>query len=129
MIYLLLDILVYNYTSYNSYFFLVYLYNKKYLQHLAIGLLLDFIIFDIYFINTSIISIIYLVNLFFQRYNMKNKYIYILVLLIDYIIFITLSNLLVLTNYNMIFYNIGINLLINIAFYLLSYKITVREYN
>lgn len=129
MIFLLLDILIYNYTIYNSYFFLVYLYNKTYLYYLSIGLLLDLIVLNTYFINTIIISIIYLINLFFKRYNIYNKYIYLLVLLIDYIVFISLSNLYVLSNYKIILYNIGINLIINIIFYYLCYKSILREYN
>ena len=43
MIYLLIDILVYNYTIYPSYFFLTNLNNKSLLYNIIIAFILDFI--------------------------------------------------------------------------------------
>ena len=54
MIYILLDILINNFTKYISFFFIVYLYNKTYKYYLYIALILDFIIFDTFFYNTFI---------------------------------------------------------------------------
>ena len=80
MIYLLviLDILLNNYSNFNTYFFIIYLYNKKYKYYLLTGLILDLIIFNNFY-NTIILSIIYLFNKVFKDLN-KNKiynYIYI----------------------------------------------------
>ena len=85
MIYLILDIFIYNYTKYKSYFFLVSLYNKNIFYYIGMGLILDFIVFNTFLLNSIILLIIYFINKFFSRYNIKNIYIYLLNLLVDYI--------------------------------------------
>jgi len=67
MIYLMitLDVIINNYTKYTSFFFIIYLYNKSYKYFLLTGLILDLIIFNTFFINTLILSIMFMFNKIF----------------------------------------------------------------
>lgn len=127
MIYLLflIDIIINNYTAYTSYFFIISLYNKPYKHYLIIGLVLDLIIFNTFFINTLIMTILYFMNKIFSDLNKENIINYAFINLFNYLIFIILSNLFMHNNINNILINIGSNLLINIIFYLLSYRIRI----
>ena len=131
MIYLLLllDILVNNYTNYTSYFFIIYLYKKSYKHYLLTGLILDLIIFKSLFTNTIILSLIYLFNKVFKELNEYNIYNYIFVNVFNYISFIILSNIIFFTNINNVLIILGSNLLINIIFYLLSYRMYTNMKN
>ena len=129
MIYLFLDILIYNFTKYNSYFFLAGLYNKRFIYYFTFGLIIDLIILNTPLYNTITLTIIYVINNIFKRYNVYNIYIYLLNLLLDYIIFIILTNFIMNCNYKYILINIGTNLIINLIFYFLSYKSIIKEYN
>ena len=129
MIYLILDIFIYNYTKYKSYFFLVSLYNKNIIYYIGMGLILDFIVFNTFLLNSIILLIIYFINKFFSRYNIKNIYIYLINLLVDYIVYISITNLLVNNALNVILVNIGKSLILNLLFYLLCFKLKKYEYN
>ncbi len=129
MIYLILDIFIYNYTKYKSYFFLVSLYNKNIIYYIGMGLILDFIVFNTFLLNSVIILIIYFINKFFSRYNIKNIYIYLLNLLVDYIVYISLTNLVLHNTLNIILVNIGKSLILNLLFYFLCFKLKKYEYN
>ena len=72
---LLLDILINNYTIYTSFFFIIYLYNKSYKYYLFTGLVLDLLIFNTYFYNIIILSIIFLLNKLLKDLNKDNIYI------------------------------------------------------
>lgn len=123
MIYLILDIFIYNYTKYKSYFFLVSLYNKNIIYYIGMGLILDFIVFNTFLLNSVIILIIYFINKFFSRYNIKNIYIYLLNLLVDYIVYISITNLVLNNALNVILVNIGKSLILNLLFYFLCFKL------
>lgn len=129
MIYLILDIFIYNYTKYKSYFFLVSLYNKNIIYYIGMGLILDFIVFNTFLLNSIILLIIYFINKFFSRYNIKNIYIYLLNLLVDYIVYISLTNLVLHNTLNIILVNIGKSLILNLLFYFLCFKLKKYEYN
>ena len=129
MIYLILDIFIYNYTKYKSYFFLVSLYNKNIIYYIGMGLILDFIVFNTFLLNSIILLIIYFINNFFSRYNIKNIYIYLLNLLVDYIVYISLTNLVLHNTLNIILVNIGKSLILNLLFYFLCFKLKKYEYN
>lgn len=129
MIYLILDIFIYNYTKYKSYFFLVSLYNKNIIYYIGMGLILDFIVFNTFLLNSIILLIIYFINKFFSRYNIKNIYIYLLNLLVDYIVYISLTNLVLNNALNVILVNIGKSLILNLLFYFLCFKLKKYEYN
>jgi len=129
MIYLLLmlDILINNYTIYTSFFFIIYLYNKPYKFYLYTGLILDLIIFDTLFYNIVILSGIYLMNKLLKELNKDNFYNFLFITMYDYLLYIIFSNLIVLNNLNYIFISIGSNLLINIIFYILSYRLIKQK--
>ena len=129
MIYLILDIFIYNYTKYKSYFFLVSLYNKNIICYIGMGLILDFIVFNTFLLNSIILLIIYFINKFFSRYNIKNIYIYLLNLLVDYIVYISITNLVLNNALNVILVNIGKSLILNLLFYFLCFKLKKYEYN
>ncbi len=124
---LLLDILINNYTSFTSYFFLVYLYDKPYKYYLLTGLILDLIIFNTYFYNIVILSIIYLFIKIFKDLNKKNFYIFMFFCTYTYILFIVFSKLITFNNFNNILISIGSNLLINLLFYALSFRVVVAK--
>lgn len=125
---MLIDILAYNYTRYNTYFFLVGLYNKNYLYYLSFGLVMDFIVMDVFLINTLIITVIYYINNFFKKFNLNNFWVYLVNLGVDYILYIGLTNI-VHFDLSKILIMIGNGLLINGLFYLLSYKKKSISYN
>lgn len=129
MICLILDIFIYNYTKYKSYFFLVSLYNKNIIYYIGMGLILDFIVFNTFLLNSIILLIIYFINKFFSRYNIKNIYIYLLNLLVDYIVYISLTNLVLHNTLNIILVNIGKSIILNLLFYFLCFKLKKYEYN
>lgn len=129
MIYLILDIFIYNYTKYKSYFFLVSLYKKNIIYYIGMGLILDFIVFNTFLLNSIILLIIYFINKFFSRYNIKNIYIYLLNLLVDYIVYISITNLVLNNALNIILVNIGKSLILNLLFYFLCFKLKKYEYN
>lgn len=118
---ILLDILINNYTNYYSYFFLIYLYNKSYKYYLLTGIILDFIIFNTYFYNIIILSLMYIINKIFKDLNKNNFYVFMFYMLFNYLTYIVLSNILINGMYNILI-NIGFNLLINLLFYILFFR-------
>ena len=124
MIYILflLDIILYNFTSYTTYFFIIYLYNKPYKYYLLCGLILDLVIFETKFLNLISLTMIYLLHKLFNDLNKHHFYHYVYIHLFNYLAFVILSNIL-FTNFSTIFYKIGINLFVNLLFYALSYRI------
>lgn len=125
MIYLLItiDYIINNFSSYSSYFFIIYLYNKEYRYFLLTGLILDLLIFNSFLINTLILSLIYIINIIFKDLNKDNIYNYIFINLFNYIVYILLINLIYQTLFTNILVIIGANLLINLIFYILSFRI------
>lgn len=129
MIYLLLllDVIIGNYTKYTSYFFIIYIYNKPYKYYLLVGLILDFIIFNTYFYNIIILTIIYLLNRLLKELNKENVFNFIFICMYNYLLYIMLSNIFVFNNLDNIFVSIGNNLLTNIVFYIFSYRLINRK--
>ncbi len=128
MIYLLLllDILINNYTSYTSFLFLIYLYDKSYKHYLLTGLILDLIIFRKPY-NIIILTIMYFINKIFKDLNKKNVLNYLLILVFNYIIYILLANIL-LSKITIILVKIGQNLIFNLILYLLGFNLTRKDY-
>ena len=126
IILLVLDILIYNFTSYNSFFFLIslnFFTNKDYLKVILLGLTIDLILLNTPFINTIILFLLFLINKKFIKLHNRS--------LIDYL-YINLLNLgiynliLIIINQNLNLMNFLISLIINILFYLLSYNLVKR---
>lgn len=124
MIYLsiILDVLMYNYTSLKSFFFIRYLYNKSIIYYICSGIFLDIIIFHSFFINTIILIIIYFINKLFKYFNKSNYIIYLIINLFNIILFIILTNLCSLNSIKYTLILIGNSLIINILFLSISYK-------
>jgi len=114
MINILLDIFIYNYTAYKSYFFLLNIHDKDILSNIIISLFIDIFITKTYIINTIIIIFLFTIN---KRYiNINN--------IIKYYLF----NMVVILLYYIIFSNISILGLINVflinsTYILISYKL------
>lgn len=119
--FVLIDILINNYTKYTSYFFIVYLYNKSYKYYLLTGLILDLLIFNTFY-NTLILSCIYFINKIFKDLNKKNIYNYLFINIFNYIIYILLINFLLFNSLSNTLILLGSNLIVNTFFYLLNYK-------
>ena len=120
---ILLDIIINNYSSFTSYFFIIYLYNKPYKYYLLTALIFDLVIFNTLYINIIIFSILYFLNKIFANLNKNNILTFLFFCLFNYNFYIILSNLLNINGFGHILMNIGTNLLINILFYLLSFRL------
>ena len=125
MIYFLLiiDILINNYTKYTSFFFLIFLYNKPYKYYLITALILDFLIFNTYFQNSIILSILYFINTSFNDLNKNNIYSFLFISLFNYIFYIILANIFPFFDLKNILEVIGYNLIINMFFYYLAFPL------
>jgi len=128
-LYLLFDTIINNFSSYSSYFFIVYLYNKSYKNYLLTGLILDFIIFNTFCLNTILLTLIYLINKVFNNLNKQNIYNYVFINLFNYLLFIVLSNIFIGNNISQTFITIGNNLTINLTFIWLTHKTCNNEKN
>lgn len=113
MISIILDILIYNYTPYQSFFFLTNINNKSLFYNISLSLYIDIFITHTYILNTIFIIIFYLLKNIIKPHNL---------------LFYLLFNLSILITYNIIFsiifnkYYISIiSLLINIIYILISY--------
>ena len=126
MFYLLLDILIYNFTPYLSYFFLLNLNNKSYIYNLSVALLIDFLILHTYFYVTIFVTIIYFIKKYFFKFNYHNFYIYFLYNISLILIFYLVSSLI----FSYISFSNLINVLvINSIFIVISYKKDVLNIN
>lgn len=105
MILFLLDFLIYNYTSYSTYFILLNLMVKKnYKKLILIGLILDFFVLNTYFKNTLILIILILINKYILNFNKKNIVVFLAISIINYHLFIIFNSLI---NHNISFLNIS----------------------
>lgn len=118
MINLILDILIYNYTNYLSFFFLVDLNKRKLLVNVGIALIIDYIL-NMYIYNLIFLLVIYLITKLIKinMHNLLNYYLYNISIILIYYIF---SN--IIFNYITILNFLNV-LIINSIFILISYKI------
>lgn len=68
-----------------------------------------------------------MLNKLLKELNKNNFYNYIFICMYDYLLYIIMSNLIVFNNLDYIFISIGSNLIINIIFYILSYRIVSKN--
>lgn len=117
MLSLLLDIVIYNYSSYKSFFFLVNISNKSLVCNIVIGLIIDIYITHTYFLTTIYILIIYLISKYFKLnyYNLLIYYLYNIITILLYYILISLI-------FNTNLYIIPNILFINSLYILICYK-------
>ena len=77
MFYLFLDLIIYNYTPYLSYFFLINLNDKSYIYNISIALLIDFLILHIPLLTTLWVTILYFLKKYLFKFNYHIFYIYV----------------------------------------------------
>ena len=124
---LVLDILIYNFTAYNSFFFLNLLPLSKRndsFKILLLGLFLDFIILDKLFINTFFLLLLLFLNKKFFSVKTKNIIDFLLINNFNFImynLFLSIIN----CNFNILIFTQS--LLINIIFAVLSYNILKKR--
>lgn len=118
MFYLLLDILIYNYTPYLSYFFILNLNNKSYIYNLSIALLIDYIL-STYFYNIIFITFLFLLKKYVLKFNYHNFNVYFLVNLLLVLIYYLIST--IIFSYINIWKIVNV-LIINGIFIAISYK-------
>ena len=119
MFYLFLDLIIYNYTPYLSYFFLINLNNKSYIYNISIALLIDFLILHIPLLTTFLVTILYFLKKYLFKFNYHIFYIYVCFNL-GIIFLYYLVNSLLFSNVTII--NILNVLIINGVFVAISYK-------
>lgn len=61
MFYLVLDILIYNFTPYLSYFFILNLNNKSYIYNLSVAIIIDYILHT-YFYNIIFVTLLFILK-------------------------------------------------------------------
>ena len=88
MINLILDILIYNYTNYLSFFFLVDLNKRKLLINIGIALIIDYLL-NMYIYNVLFVIIIYITTKLIKvnMHNLLNYYLYNIFIILIYYIF------------------------------------------
>lgn len=129
MIYLLLDFILSYFTKIPTFFFLtnlVLIKKQDFPKLIIITLIIDLFITNTYFLNTIIISIIFLIykNTKITKLNLKNYLLSLSFIYLTYIIILGLIN-----NYNIIYIINFIlkNILYQFIFYLLMYKIEEKH--
>ena len=94
---LILDVLIYNYTSYCSYFFLLiplFCDQKDYFEIIIIGLIIDLILLKLPFLNTLILIVIFFLNK--KIFKLKVR---------------SLKNYLLISNLNFFIYHLVVSLI------------------
>lgn len=124
MILFFVDILIYNFTDFNTYLFLLNFINYKNIYKLCwIAIFLDFIIFHTIYKNILIILFMILINKYLLKVNKKNLLTYIVTNILNYSFFIILVNII---NKNLDFQSISLfivnDLMINFILWLIIYK-------
>lgn len=92
MILFILDGLIYNLTTYNTYLILLNLSKKKYFSLIIIGLILDLIIFDTYIKNTIVMVLLIIINKYIINFDLKNIINYLSINILNFIIYFILSS-------------------------------------
>ena len=109
---LLLDIIIYNYTPYLSFFFILNINNKNYLYNLSIALFIDIFITHTYILNAIFITIFFILRKIININNIFKYYLFNLGIVLIY--FLILNNISLINILNVI--------LINSIYILISYK-------
>ena len=118
MFYLVLDILIYNFTPYLSYFFILNLNNKSYIYNLSIAKILDYILHT-YFYNIIFVTLLFLLKKYVLKFNYNNFNVYFLVNLLLVLIYYLIST--IIFSYISI-WNIVNVLIVNSIFITICYK-------
>lgn len=118
MFYLVLDILIYNFTPYLSYFFILNLNNKSYIYNLSIAIIIDYILHT-YFYNIIFVTLLFLLKKYVLKFNYNNFNVYFLVNLLLVLKYYLIST--IIFSYISI-WNIVNVLIVNSIFITICYK-------
>ena len=99
MMYLIIDIFVYRYTKFNSYFFLFNINNHSLLYNILISFVLDFIILKTYFVNLLFCLFLYFIKKKFVKRYFINYYKYLFINIFIFIFYLVF-NLLIFKNFS-----------------------------
>ena len=91
MKYVLLDILIGNYSNFTTFFFLNNLNNKSFIYNLAVAIFLDFIVLKTYYINIVLISLFYILYKYCFKEILNNYYKYVFVNLLFTILYYVIT--------------------------------------
>ena len=119
MIFLFIDIFMYNFTPYPSYFFLINLSDKDFLTNFCMALIIDLFLMHTFFLNTLIISLLYLIKKYGLHLNLNNFLTYVFYNLSNLEIYYLLLNLIF---HKSLFNNFLLVFVINLIFIIISYK-------
>ena len=116
MILFIIDIIVYNLTYYSSYLMLLNL-NKKdnYIKLILISILLDYVILKTYYKLIVIMLILIFLNNYVFKYKRENLVNFLSINIINYILFIVLSNII---NFNISYTYISLTIVNNFFMYI-----------
>lgn len=118
MFYLVLDILIYNFTPYLSYFFILNLNNKSYIYNLSVAIIIDYILHT-YFYNIIFVTLLFILKKYVLKFNYNNFNVYFLVNLLLVLIYYLIST--IIFSYISI-WNIVNVLIVNSIFITICYK-------
>lgn len=118
MFYLVLDILIYNFTPYLSYFFILNLNNKSYIYNLSVAIIIDYILHT-YFYNIIFVTLLFILKKYVLKFNYNNFNVYFLVNLLLVLIYYFIST--IIFSYISI-WNIVNVLIVNSIFITICYK-------
>lgn len=118
MFYLVLDILIYNFTPYLSYFFILNLNNKSYIYNLSVAIIIDYILHT-YFYNIIFVTVLFLLKKYVLKFNYNNFNVYFLVNLLLVLIYYLIST--IIFSYISIWNIINV-LIVNSIFITICYK-------
>ena len=118
MFYLVFDILIYNFTPYLSYFFILNLNSKSYIYNLSIAIIIDYILHT-YFYNIIFVTLLFLLKKYVLKFNYNNFNVYFLVNLLLVLIYYLIST--IIFSYISI-WNIVNVLIVNSIFITICYK-------
>jgi len=121
-IFLVLDILIYNFTDYNTFFFLISLNFYKeydYIKVIILGLFIDLVILSKPLTNTIILFSLLLINKKIFKLKKRSLTNFICLNTFNFVIY---NLILILLNQNLNISDFIISLVINFIFYILSYN-------
>lgn len=118
MFYLVLDILIYNFTPHLSYFFILNLNNKSYIYNLSIAIIIDYILHT-YFYNIIFVTLLFILKKYVLKFNYNNFNVYFLINLLLVLIYYLIS--MIIFSYISI-WNIVNVLIVNSIFITICYK-------
>ena len=115
---LLFDILIYSFTPYMSYFFLLSINSKSYIYNLSVALIVDFLILQTYFYNTIFITLFFILRRKIIKLNYHNFNIYFLGSMFIILFYYLVSFLI----FGCIGWQVLNVIIVNSIFILISYK-------